>query len=47
MREVYFYTVVMNFAFKAMQIMDKVCLASVPTYGEIDNPYRYARVAEP
>ena len=47
MSEVYFYIVVMNFAFKAKQIMYKVWLASVPTYGEIDNPYRYARVAEP
>ena len=47
MSEVYFYIVVMNFAFKAKQIMYKVWLASVPTYGEIDNPYRHARVAEP
>ena len=47
MSEVYFYIIVMNFAFKAKQIMYKVCLAAVPTYEEIDNPYRYARVAEP
>ena len=47
MSEVYFYIVVINFAFKAKQIMYKVWLAFVPTYGQIDNPYRYARVAEP
>ena len=47
LRWVCFYIVVMNFAFKAKQIMYKVWLASVPTYGEIDNPYRHAKVAEP
>ena len=47
MSEVYFYIVVINFAFKAKQIMYKVWLDFVPTYGQIDNPYRYARVAEP
>ena len=40
MSEVYFYIVVMNFPFKAKQIMYKVWLACVPTYWEIDNPYR-------
>ena len=40
MREVYFYIVVMNFPFKAKQIMYEVWLACVSTYGEIDNPYR-------
>ena len=39
MSEVFFYIVVMNFAFKAKQIMYKVWLAFVPTYGQIDNPY--------
>ena len=52
MREVYFYIVVMNFPFKVKQIMYEVCLACVPTYGEIDTPtVRYkiqdTRVAEP
>ena len=40
MSEVYFYIVVMNFPFKAKQIMSKVWLACVPICGEIDNPYR-------
>ena len=30
----------MNFPFKTKQIMYEVWLACVPTYGEIDNPYR-------
>ena len=37
MSEVYFYNVIMNFPFKATY---KVLHACVPTYGEIDNPYR-------
>ena len=40
MNEVYFYIVVMNFPFKDKQIMYEVWFACVPTYGEIDNPYR-------
>ena len=39
MSEVYFYIVVMNFPFKAKQIMS-VCFACVPICGEIDNPNR-------
>ena len=39
MSEVYFYIVV-SFPFKAKQIMYKVWLAWVPTYGKVDNPYR-------
>ena len=39
MSEVYFYIVVMNFPFKAKQIMYKVWLVCVPTCGEIDYPY--------
>ena len=38
MSEVYFYIVVMNFAFKAKQIMYKVWLASVPTTGKLTTP---------